>query len=640
MAPAHPQPYLLGASGTLYAASLYGYGEEGPQLLSGEAHARSASVQKALRSEAYFRNRQHDGKAFSWSGKVLASFEPGHQPLLKTAKLDYHVPLDERRPCAPYRLAPFIVRSFTSLLFGEGRDPEIRVVGDPDTQDFHEALAREMRLWERFRHARNVGGSSGTVGVSWRFWQGKPRLQVHPRSSLHVQSWADREELIPEVVSEIVQVEREVYDEESKKIVNKRFWRRRDWTPLADVVFVDQRCDSRDKSWIVDDSEGATVVHGEGFAHFRWIANADDYDGSCPEGEPDYAGQEEACDAIDMACSGLMHGGTKNLEPTLLLKIEEAILQTISNVHKGSDNALPVGEKGDANYLEISGASIDAGIKLVGFARGAVLEACQVVAPDPDKVAAAGSSSVAQRMLYAPMLAPASGLRSTYGRAAVGLLQDMERSIRMRQPIAGEDGELTYPIAPSGRPAEPPPEGETDHPTSMAGDQGEAPEEPPVEEDLYVDLPPRVVEEQVTDPETGEPTGEVRTRVEPRKLGKGGEISLHWPEWFPLTPDDRAKEVGTLSTGSGGKAVLPQKAAVERAAALYDLDPKEAWAEVAKQRQAEAEAEAGMFPPAGDVEAPAPPAQPPEPEEAPPARPLKPTPFRKRRAAPPAAEEG
>jgi len=587
-------PFVSAASGRLYDASIFGYGDLGAEGFSPENHAASARTQRLARSEAYFRNRQHDDRRYNWAGCALPRLEPGHQPHLSTAKLEYFPSIHERRPGAPYRLAPFIVRSFTSLLFGEGRFPEIRVVGDPDTQDFMTALAEAQSLPERMHHARNVGGSSGTVGISWRFWNGSPRVRVHPGSTIHCQEWEDREELVPRVVTEILQIEREVVDPKEGLVV-KRFWQRRDWTPIADVVFLDRQVDGSDHEWIIDDSEGATVLHGEGFTHFVWIENAPDYDGSSPDGDADYEGNTEGCDALDVVFSATAYGGAQNLEPTLLLKIEENVLRQIRRVQKGSDRALPVGKGGDAQYLEISGSSISAGISLVDRIRAAILECCQVVAPDPDKVAAAGSSSVALKMLYAPMLAPAAGLRGTYGRAIRRLLAQQERSIRMRQAIPGEDGEPVYPIAPGG------PEPTADR--SAVGDpEGEPPPEEaiePAEEDLFVDLPPRVVEEQVIDPATGLPTGEKRISKLPRKLGAGGEITLHWPDWFEPTADDVQKSTTTLSTAAGGKAVMSQKAAVEKNAQLHGLDPEEEWANVTAQQQAEREAQQGMFPPAG-----------------------------------------
>lgn len=576
------EDFVRTSTGELHAASLYGYGEDGAQMFSAEAHAQSPRAQKLARSEAYFRNRQHDDKMYSWGGCLLPRFEPGHQPYLSTTKVDNFIPLEQRRPCAPYRLPKFIVRSFTTLLFGEGRSPEIRVVGDPDTQDYADALAKSCDLFAVFEHARDVGGSSGTVGVSWRFWEGRPRLQVHPGSTVYVQRWADREELVPEVVTSCIAIDKEVYDEKEKRVVTKRHWRRRDWTPTADVAFVDQLVDARDKEWVLDVE--ATYVHGEGFAHFRWVSNRRDYDGTSPDGEADYAGVEEVCDAIDVAFSATMYGGAKNIEPTLMLMLDEALLSKIQRVHKGADRALPVGKGGDARYLELSGSSITTGLSLVDRARAAVLETVQVLAPDPDKVAAAGSSSVALKMLYAPMLAPAAVLRQRYGAAIVGLLSDMIRSIRFNlEPPEVDEGSFT------------------DRSVNVAPEEGEEPSVEVAEEEveLYVDLPPRVVEEQVKDPATGLPTGEKRVTVAPRRLGRGGEIELAWPDWFPLTAADRAQETATLSTAAGGRAVLSHKSAVEKAAQIHGVDPAEEWREVSAQVQAEREAQTEMFPSAG-----------------------------------------
>ena len=588
------------SSGAFYDATLFGYSPEvGAQGFSPEAHVKSSRVQRLARLESYFRNRQHDHKTYDWSGHVLAGFEPGHQPLLSTAQLDYFPHPHERRPAAPYRLPRRVTREFSSLLFGEGRFPEIRVVGDPDTQDYADALSTAQSLPLRMKHCRDVGGSSGTAGLSWRFWQGKPRCRVHPGSTIHCQEWEDFEERIPRVVTEIKQVEREVVDPKEGLVV-RRFWQRRDWTPVADVVFVDRAVDAAaTEEWVVDESEGATCVHNEGFAHFIWIENAADFDGATGDGEADYEGTVEACDMLDIVFSATAYGGAKNLEPTLLLALEPDMLSKIRRVQKGADRALPVGTTGaGTKYLELSGASITAGIALTDRLREAILETCQVVIPDPDKVAAAGTSSVALKMLYAPMLAPASGLRAVYGRAIVQLLEQQIRSIRARQPLVGEDGEPVYPVAPGSG-------GLSESRLSLNDGEPSGTEETevalpsPDEEDLFVDLPPRVIEEQETDPATGLPTGEKKITVVPRKLGVGGAIELHWPEWFPLTAEDRAKDTTTLSTAAGGKAVISQKSAVEKAAQLHGLDPAEEWKNVTAQVQAEQAAQTGMYPPAG-----------------------------------------
>lgn len=592
--------FVPSSSGALYDASLFGYSAEvGAQGFSPEQHAKSSRVQRLARLESYFRNRQHDHKTYDWAGHVLAGFEPGHQPLLSTAQLDYFPHPHERRPAAPYRLPRAITHAFSSLLFGEGRFPEIRVVGDPDTQDFADALSTAQSLPLRMKHARDVGGSSGTVGVSWRFWQGRPRCRVHPGSSIHCQEWEDFEERIPRVVTEVVRVEREVVDPK-EGLVTRKFWRRRDWTPVADVVFVDRACDAPEsEEWVVDESDGATVIHNEGFTHFVWIENAADYDGASCDGEADYEGNVEGCDMLDIVFSATAYGGAKNLEPTLLLALEPDLLSKIRRVQKGADRALPVGVNGaGTKYLELSGASITAGIALTDRLRAAILETCQVVVPDPDKIAAAGTSSVALKMIYAPMLAPAANLRTVYGRAIVRLLEQQIRSIRARQPLVGEDGEPVYPVAPGSGAVT---ENRFSVPTDEASESGQSEAEPasPDEEDLFVDLPPRVVEEQVKDPATGLPTGEKKVTVVPRKLGAGGAIELHWPEWFPLTADDRQKDTSTLSTAAGGKAVISQKSAVEKAAQLQGLDPAEEWKNVTAQVAAEQAAQSGMFPPAG-----------------------------------------
>ena len=587
-------------------AAEYGYGPAGPHAFDARAHVESPRAQLLARRAAYFRNRQHDDKGVTWDNRSCPPFQPGHTPLMSSgaglAEMPYYTPLYQRRPGAPYRMPRMIVRGFTNLIFGEGRFPIVKVRGDAKAEDWLKAVVEAARIPERIKHARDVGGAEGTVALSWRFWEGTPRVGVHPGSSVVVQEWADREEQVVAVATELLQYVRPEWDEKEQAFFPVHYWRRRDWTPIADVVFVDLRVGSREEreaGWVIDAAE--TVVHGEGEAHLVWVQNAAGYDASTEDGDPDYEGLLEDCDAADLVLSVLAHGGARNLDPTLVLKLNPQIAKRIGELRKGSDNAVNVGPDGDASYLELSGASISAGIELLNRIRQAVLECSQFVAHDPEKIAAA-TSGAALKLLYHPMISVGNDLRGTYGRALKLLLGQMLRSARRHlHPEAPPEVSEPQPWEAAEEPSGSFLTSEGGEPEAPAeAQEGAAPEPAEGAPAPYLKLPPKLVEEPALGAD-GQPVpgGEKVQRWEELDPGEGGEVDLVWPDWFEQTPAERQAQLTALSAAAGGAAVLPRELATRLAARAVGEDEDEAWRLMAAQIERERDAQAGMFPPAG-----------------------------------------
>jgi hypothetical protein len=534
-------------------------------------------AQSILASERYleldWRQRygecaQHDWKTFDFDGRAINAGPRTMQPWI-SEQAGFFVPLKMRRPSAPLHLGKTIVSTFTSLLFGEGRFPKSMVGGSEKTQDWLEAVVKASSLRTRMVQARNLGGAMGTVVLSWCFRNGKPRVKVHNAKNIVVHEWEDRDELIPAWASEIWRYQKDVWDARDRKYYRRMFWYRRDWTPDYEILFDPIPYESkREPNWEEYVSESNLVRHDDGFCHLVWIQNVptDEIDG-----KPDYDGQYDALDAVDMVNSVLVRGIALNLDPTLVLKMDEHILKTVG-IKKGSDNAICVGEAGDAQYLELSGSANDAGIKVVELLRKGILENAQCVVPDPNEIAASGTSSVAMKVIYRPTISVASVLREQYGdRGVVRLLDQMQR-------VAAEKAKTKVPI------------------TNDAG-------EPTGEEAVpIVNLPPKVVSEPVVG-EDGQPTGEKTTKLVDQDPGDGGDIVLDWGEWFPMTPQDKQASMTTLSLATGGAQVLSKQTACEEAASIFGRDPAEEWRRANQDHQAAAEQEkmkAGMF---GDADA-------------------------------------
>ena len=529
--------------------------------------------------EAFYTCKVHDWKMFDFNGRVITpSRASGVQPLISTAAPSFYVPLDQRRPATPYRLSRKIVNSFTAMLFGHGRWPQIRSE-DRETQDFAEALISAAKIGAKMIRARTIGGRCGTVGLSWCFYEGKPRVKVHHGSHCHVLEWDDEDERIPAHVVEIYQAPEDYFQDGKRK--RKMFWKRRDWTKTADVVFKPIEVGKKNPDrWEID--EEASFEHGDGFTHFVWIENLPD-EINKSDGMPDYAEAYEPLNSLDILNSVNVRGATLNLDPTLKFRMDREDLKG-STISKGSEHAIVTGKDGDVGYLELSGSSIAAGSTLIENLRAQILETVECVVLDPDKATAAGSSSVALRIVYAPMLAKTDILREQYGDAIVRLLDQMITSARLRMPteIEVEEDEAPIEVETEGVEVEEGVEVVAD------GEPIEVEEEEPIE--YFVDLPPRV--EQQTDEETG-----TVIEVTHERTPGNGRIWLEWGPYFKPTTSDYQQAAGALSSATAGKSVMSQQTAVELNANVWDRDGSEEWARVVEeQRAAYARQTEGMFP--------------------------------------------
>jgi hypothetical protein len=516
--------------------------------------------------------RQHDQKPFDMNGQALSQAPgprpfPGSQGFLATSGDPRFVPLAMRRPNAPYRLSRIIVKAFTGMLLGQNRWPQIRS-DDPDTQAFCEAVIKAANVRNRFTRARNIAGACGTAGLSWLFRNGRPVVRVHVGRFIHVLEWEDPDELVPRHVTELYRT----FATRATKDGPQRYevWARRDWTPVADIVFKPVEVTPQNPiEWVID--EDRSYPHGDEECHFVWLTNQpDDEDPSAIDGQPDYAETYEQLDTIDCSNSVFVQGVARNLDPTLHVARENP--EDIKVIRKGSDNAIVTGPNGKVIYVTIPGDVVETGEKLVSQQRTQILETAQCVVTDPDKAAAAGTSSLTMKLVYAPMIGATDLLREPFGAGLVRLLEQMQRSAaRAMGPREGD--------APADEELEQSPEG------SEQFEHGELPpeEQEPERVNFYLELPPRVVLDPILDAE-GKPTGENNKQIVEQHPGNG-KIELEWGDYFPPTSDDKQKTLTTLAQSTPGKSIVSQRTAVETAAATLNKDATEEWQRVTDEQQ-------------------------------------------------------
>jgi hypothetical protein len=486
--------------------------------------------------EGYAECRQHWGKIVDFDGNMCPPGPPTSMPFISAMPAPFQVPLRQRRPLAPMRLAKLVVQSFTALLFGEDRWPELNLPGDEAGTDYIEALIEAQSLPARMVQARNYGGSCGTVGLSWAFTNGKPRVEVHRGKHLFVHEWRDRAELIPKAISEVYTYPNPEWDPEKQAFVTAWYWFHRYWDEQQDIVFKAWPFKSKEEpQWIPD----VVTEHNDGEAHFVWVQNLpnDEIDGLS-----DYDGQLENFDDLDVLWSVLTRGTTLNLDPTLVLKTDPARMMVAGQVKKGSDHSLNVGEAGDAKYLELAGTAAQAGLAVVKAKRDSILEIAQCIVADPNELAAQGISSVALKVIFAPMTSKTNILREQYGTAIKRLILQQLRVVRTR-----------------------------------------------AEQEVLL-LPDRIED-------TGEVDGDGKaiTNAIPREPGDSEDLKHKWPEYFPATPDDQSKAVTSMTTATGGKSILSKQTACEEVAKSLGRDPDEEWKRLQDQQQQDLEAAAKAY---------------------------------------------
>ena len=469
--------------------------------------------------EAYYRCTQYDGRRYDWNGNMrgygqAADIEPG-----------YYVPLAQRRPSARYNLARLIVRRFTAMIFGTERFPELMVDGDDDAQDYVRALARAAKLPARMQELRRKGGAQGSVGASFGFVGGKPRLSIHNAKHITILRWEDRYEHRPAEVLESWAYPRTVWDKDGKSreitMYFARYWNEQEevtWDPIPAEL-------ARTQQW--QKAINSTVIeHGYGFCPFYWIQNQPDSDEV--DGESDYEGQCDTLDQINILLSATSKGTVANVDPTLVIH-DDPQTANKGSIRKGSENAIY--SKGGAKYLELTGESLKAGLALLKELKQETLDTVGVILGDPDTMSSKVSSAAALRMLYMPMLTESDVLRDQYGTAMVQLLGGM---LMAAKQIAGRDpGQI------------------------VTTEDGQKMQQLP-----SVKLPQRAVAGEGDGPPT----------MVDRVPGESEEITLNWPPYFPNTWQDTKEAVNAVQAARGGQsAIISRKTAVENVAPLLGI---------------------------------------------------------------------
>jgi len=464
---------------------------------------------------SFYRCENYSNRKLDWNGTpILDPLEHeavAHAGFIPPGFYDAGetLPIKFRKPTAPYALCKVVVDRFTGLLFSERHHPEIRVDGDPDTEDFLQAIARVGRLWPQMIMARTYGGAMGTVGIGFQFVNGKIEFEVHdPRWCKAV--FIDRARLKLRSLEKRYMYPVDELDESKTKYVTNWYWHRRIISDESDVLFKPVSVgDGTEPAW----EEDKVVNHGFGFCPVVWIQNTpvqDDIDG-----DPDCLGGYDTLEAIDALMSQSNKGVVANCDPTLVLVTKAEM----SEIRKGSDNAIKLPE-GSANYIEIAGSGPRSAMELAKEFRKNFLEVVQCVLEHPD---VSNRTATEIERVYSSMIAKADVMREQYGEKGIQDLLEMVVAAVPKVQGGGIDEETGLRV------------------------RG------------VIDLPPR---KMIL--ETGE---EVLVQ---RELGHGGIVKLQWPKYFePMLSDVELATRSAIAAKAGH--LIDQEHAVKYVAEHYNV---------------------------------------------------------------------
>lgn len=386
---------------------------------------------------AQYRAKKYESRTIDWDGKPcvtpLEAEQISTQGYLPPGFTDAgaSLPIRFRRPTAPYHLPRVVVNRFTSLLFSAKQHPKIVCENNPAMEDYLSAIAEDSRLWARLISARKFGGAQGTAVVSFRFVAGHVRIETHDPRWCEPE-WKDRDDFVLRSIEKRYQFGKDVTDPKTGLVENLPHWYRRVITESQDITWEPVPVgDGEEPDW--DNVPCTTYNHSFGFCPVVWVQNLPMEDEI--DGEHDFDGIEEMCEAIDMNLAAANRGILGNSDPTVVMvgKYE------VNEVRKGNDNALKVPE-GTVAYLEASMKGPEAAKAFATETlRNLALEVVQCVLDHPD-----GNARTATEIerVYSTMIAKADVLREQYGEHGVKRLIQMivKALVKLARGVVGPGG--------------------------------------------------------------------------------------------------------------------------------------------------------------------------------------------------------
>jgi hypothetical protein len=353
------------------------------------------------------------------------------------------ISLSKRKPSVRYNVCRLVVQDSISMLFGDERFPIVDC-SDEDTLNTMKAIVKECRLSTLMLDVA-LRGSIGSAAVLMRVL--KNRLFFKRLDTWFLTpEWNQEEPDTLLTVTEKYKVRGRDLKAQGYIIPTENllidYWFMRRWTTAAEEWYVPWTKDQEAKDdFSPQIDEDRTVQHNLEFVPIIWFKNlpgGDDIDGECT-----FRLAIDTSIELDYQLSQAGRGLKYSSDPELLLK--DPAMGAGGDIIKGQGNAIVVGEKGDAKWLEISGDAVHAIIDYSRALREMALESIRGNRSNADRISAAQSGR-AMELMHQALIWLAGELRVHYGED--GLLPMMRMIVAASKKyslkVAGEDiGELS-----------------------------------------------------------------------------------------------------------------------------------------------------------------------------------------------------
>jgi hypothetical protein len=341
----------------------------------------------------------------------------------------------ERAPCinTGLNLMRSVVEQSVSFLYGEDRFPRI-MVSDVPTKEWLDSVILDTHLVHIMQDAVTKG-SIGSVAIHLKVLQ--DRFFPVVMETIFLTPTFDPEQ--PDTLLKVVE-RRKVRGSDlalagyaiDEADFGKWYWFHRQWDNYDETAYVPYQVGSEqeDKFRLRRDDK-RSVRHGLSLVPFVWIRNLvgtdNDIDGRCT-----FEPAIENCIQIDYNMSRADRALKYNADPLLMVKTRKPT--EMQGFIRKSENALVLDPQGDAKILEVSGDAAHAILDTIEELKDEAMQSMHGSRADPDKLATS-NSSVAQRLLYLPMVQLASHLRISYCESGLVDLLKMMMVIACQIPI-------------------------------------------------------------------------------------------------------------------------------------------------------------------------------------------------------------
>ncbi len=358
---------------------------------------------------------------------------------------DEYVPIEDRRPSVQYNLPAYIARTVARKLFAGAHVPRI-THQNPEFEKSLKTLERISGLFQHFLQA-SIWGSVGSSVITFKLVDGNYIVEVwrsryctpkfdltgeleHLRIAFLSTDWPPGTDSNGDPM-EPGESYWFVRDLTTKEEINYRPIPENDWNP-------EDGGNKKEAALVpileTEDGKVGTVVHNLGFVPAQWIVNLSG--GVFPDGAPTFGPAIHLSLEIDYTMSQIGRGVRYNTAPQLLVigdlkGSDEAVIrgpQIVLQVDAGFKDASGVTyQAGDAKLLEMTGTSIDAGLKYVNSCRRLALETVSAARKDPETVHGPMSGR-AMELVDDQFIDLVQELRTSFGEA--GLLPLLKKMVR------------------------------------------------------------------------------------------------------------------------------------------------------------------------------------------------------------------